>query len=399
MSTARFPAACLRIAAVALLGASLAGCSTLSSWIPSIPAPNWAWLTGSGSSKKPGPLPELSATATAQANWQVGIGKGAPGLAPAIAEDGVYVAASDGSLARIDAATGRTVWRQNAGKALSAGPGAGRDAIVVATAKGDVLAFDRDGKPLWTAQVSSEVTSPPVVDEGNVVVISGDGRVFGLNAADGKTKWVYSRANPPLIVRNYAAGATSRGGAFFGLPGGRLIALDVATGNVGWDGTVAIPRGATELERVADVTSRPVVDSSQACAAAYQGRVACFDMVRGALRWSRDIGSLAGIAIDDKYLYVTDDKGAVHALDKGTGASIWKQEKLAERRIGGPQVVGEFVGVIDFEGYLHLLARGSGAYVGRLASDGSAPTGQPSTLLGSIVWQSTDGNVYSVTAR
>jgi outer membrane protein assembly factor BamB len=271
--------------------------------------------------------------------------------------------------------------------------------VAVATSKGEVFAFDFDGKALWKAQVSSEVTSPPMVGEGVVVVVSGDGRVYGLNAADGKTRWVYSRANPPLIVRNYAGGTTTRGGAFIGLSGGRLIALDMATGNVGWDGTVAIPRGATELERVADVTSRPAVDERQACAVAYQGRLVCFELLRGTIVWSRDISSLAGIALDDQYLYVTDDKGAVHALDKGTGASIWKQEKLAERRISGPQVVGAFVGVVDIEGYLHLISRNNGAYVGRLATDGSAPTAQPVASSGALVWQSAGGTVHSVAAR
>ena len=51
-----------------------------------------------------------------------------------------------------------------------------------------MLAFDADGKPLWQAKVSSEVVSPPEVAEGIVVVWSGDGRIYGLTAADGKTQ-------------------------------------------------------------------------------------------------------------------------------------------------------------------------------------------------------------------
>jgi outer membrane protein assembly factor BamB len=394
-----------RILAPLVAAVLVAGCSSMPSWIPSmpsipsIPAPDWTWLTGGGKSRKPGPLPELTASATAATNWQTNVGRAGPGLAPAITADAVYAASGDGTIMRIDTATGRVAWRESAGVALSAGPGAGTDIVVVATGKGEVLAFGADGKSRWKAQVSSEVTSPPLVGDDVVIVISGDGRVFGLGAADGKTKWVYSRANPPLIVRNYASGATSRGGAFIGMPGGRLVALDMATGTVGWDGTVAVPRGATELERVADVTSRPAVDDRQACAVAYQGRVVCFELVRGTQNWSRDISSLAGIVMDDKYLYVTDEKGAVHALDKGTGASVWKQEKLAERRIGGPQLVGDFVGVVDVEGYLHLITRANGAYVGRLATDGTPPTAQPSAALGTAVWQSAGGNVYAVNAR
>ena len=186
---------------------------------------------------------------------------------------------------------------------------------------------------------------------------------------------------------------------FAGTAGGHLLALDVTTGNVGWDATVASPKGATELERIADVTSLPFVDERQVCAVAYQGRVACFDIIRGDLLWSRDLSSLAGLAGDERNLYVTDDKGSVHALDKTSGASVWKQDALTERRIGGPQLVGNFVGVVDVEGYLHLLARSDGAYVGRLATDGRPPTAQPAVLAGSSLWLSDAGTLYSVTAR
>ena len=390
----------IRLPLAALAAIALAGCSTslsLADALPKIPPPSFGWLFGK--SNKPGPLPTLTAKVTPQLNWQVNVGKAAPGLAPAITPNSVYAAASDGALVRVDAATGRQLWRINVGQKLSAGPGADDGHVVVGTDKGDVLAFDADGKPAWTAQVSSEVIAPPRVTDGIAIVFSGDGRIYGLSATDGKTKWVHQRSNPALTIRNTAGGVTSRGGVFAGTPGGHLLALDVTTGSVGWDATVASPKGATELERIADVTSLPLVDAQQVCAVAYQGRVACFDILRGNLLWSRDLSSLSGLTGDEKYLYITDDKGAVHALDKTSGASVWKQEALVERRVGGPQLVGDFVGVIDAEGYLHLLSRTDGAYVGRLATDGRPATAQPSQMAGSGLWLSDAGTLYSVTAR
>jgi outer membrane protein assembly factor BamB len=391
--TARGP---LRIVALALaLGAG--GCSSLPSWMPSIPAPSLAWLTGS--SKAPGPLPELTPSATASIAWQVQVGPAAPGFAPQATPDAIYAAATDGTVMRLDPATGRAVWRASAGRTLSAGVGADASIVVVGSDKGDVIAFDADGKQLWAVKVASEVISPPRTAEGVVVVFSGDGRVYGLAAKDGSTRWVYQRTNPPLIVRNYAGAVIERGALFFGTAGGRLVGLDLATGAVGWEAAVATPKGSTELERIADVTSLPTVDARGACAAAYQGRTACFDVVRGTPVWSRDIGSLGGIAVDAKYLYVTDDAGAVHALDRSTGASVWKQDKLAQRKIGGPQIVGDYVGVVDVEGYLHLISPINGAYVGRLATDGSAPSSQPVATIGGAAWQSTAGTLFSVRAR
>jgi outer membrane protein assembly factor BamB len=263
-----------------------------------------------------------------------------------------------------------------------------------------VLAFDNNGKPLWQAKVSSEVAGPPKAAEGKILVWSIDGKIFAFGETDGSQKWVYQRLNPSLTVRRFVGGTLTRGALFTGTAGGKLLALDVNTGTLGWEANVATPKGATELERIADVTSLPLVSERSVCAVAYQGRVACFEIVRGTLLWTRDISSLAGLTGDDRNIYVTDDKGSVHALDRETGASVWKQDALAKRKIGGPQLVGsDLVGVVDVEGYLHLLSRSDGAYVGRLGTDGKPATDQPQQRGTSIVWQSEGGTVYSVSAK
>ncbi len=375
---------------------ALSGCATIKEYMPTLPAPSLRWFYDS---KKPGPLPELKASATAVVSWQSQVGNAGPGFSPAVLSDAIYAAAEDGTVVRLDPADGRALWRISSGQKLSAGVGADATLIAVGTDKGDVLAFFPDGKPAWKARVSTEVVAPPQIADGVVIVFTGDGSLHALNAADGTRKWVNQRATPTLIVRNFAGGIIRRGGLFVGTAGGHLLALDVISGIIGWDATVANPKGATELERIADVTSRPLVLEKDACAVAYQGRVACFDIVRGTLQWSRDISSLSNMATDGKNIYVTDDKGSVHALDRATGASVWKQELLVPRRIGGPQMVGDYVGAVDVEGYLHLLSPINGAYVGRLATDGKPATAQPELMLSGALWQSTAGTLFAVSAK
>ena len=385
--------ACALLVCVLAVG----GCSTIQQYMPTIPAPSLRWLWDS---KKPGPLPELKPSSTARVTWQVEVGKAVPGFAPAVQSDAIYAAALDGSITRIDPANGRIVWRVSAGRTLSAGVGADANLVVVGTDKGDVLTFDAaTGKALWTARVSTEIVSPPRVADGIVAVFAGDGSIHAFTVTDGTKKWVFQRAAPTLTVRNYAGGVTSRGALFAGTAGGRLLAIDLTTGIVGWDGTVANPKGSTELERIADVTSLPLVEQQQVCATAYQGRISCFDIARGVLNWSRDISSLHGLTGDAQNVYITDDRGAVHALDKSTGASVWKQDLLKDRHIGGPQIVGDLIGVTDAQGYLHLLAAVNGAYVGRMATDGTAATSQAVPFLGNVVWQSAGGTLYAVTAK
>lgn len=383
--------------AAAALVAALAGCSTIQEYLPTIPAPSLRWIWDS---KKPGPLPELKPSSAASVTWQVPVGKAVPGFAPVVLPDAIYAASSDGSITRLDPATGKTVWRISAGRTLSGGVGADANLVVVGTDKGNVLTFDAvNGAPRWTALVSTEIVAPPRVSDGIVAVFAGDGSIHAFTSNDGTKKWVNQRVIPALTVRNYAGGVTSRGALFAGTAGGRLLAIDLPTGIVGWDGTVANPKGSTELERIADVTGLPLVETQQVCAVAYQGRVACFDITRGVVNWSRDVSSLFSMAGDAKNVYVTDDRGSVQAFDKSTGASVWKQDLLKDRRIGGPQIVGDLVGVVDVEGYLHLLSPINGAYVGRLATDGSTATSQPVPFLSNVVWQSAAGTLFAVTAK
>lgn len=232
-----------------------------------------------------------------------------------------------------------------------------------------------------------------------MVVWSGDGNVFGLAAADGARRWVLQRAMPALSVRNQAGGIIARGGVFLGVAGGKLLAFDLERGVLGWEGTVAQPKGATELERIADITSMPAIGTTSVCAAAYQGRVACFEPKRGTFLWSRDIPGKDGVLLDNRHLYITDDKGAVHALDQDTGASVWKQDKLVSRSPGGPQLIGDYLAVVDYEGYAHLLSRNDGSLVGRIATDGSPATAQPVALNDGILVQTRRGGLFHLVAQ
>ena len=357
-----------------------------------------AWISGKDD-KPPAPLPDFRATVNGRIVWQQPLNAAQPGFAPVAVGKMVYAATPDGSVFAFDATSGRQLWRISTETKLSAGVGADSDTVVVGTAKGEILAYDIGGKPLWKSRVSSEVLGPPKVADKLVVVWSGDGSVFALSSPDGSRRWVQQRTMPALSVRNQAGGIVAKGGVFLGVAGGKLLAIDLERGLLGWEGTVAQPKGATELERIADITSLPAISQTHACAAAYQGRVACFEPNKGTFSWSRDIPSKEGVILDNRHLYVTDDKGAIHALDKDTGASVWKQDKLVTRSPSGPQLIGDHLAVVDFEGYVHLINRNDGSLVGRIATDGSAATAQPTSVDDALVVQTRRGNLFYLVAQ
>ena len=227
------------------------------------------------------------------------------------------------------------------------------------------------------ARVSSEVLAPPAVSGDVVVVRCSDSRMFALEARDGRRRWVYQRAMPTLTVRSAAGAAVREGSVFAGFSGGRLVALALNNGGARWEAPVALPRGSTELERVADVVGLPWASEREVCAVAYQGRVACFGTVKGELLWARDFSSVSGVSMDTRNIYASDEKSAVVAFDRANGASLWKQDKLFGRNVTAPALAGRYLAVGDLQGYVHFLSREDGSFVARIATDGSPIVAKP----------------------
>jgi outer membrane protein assembly factor BamB len=367
------------LAALACVSLALGGCG---------------WFSG----KKRAAAAPVQFTPTAQlaTPWRAGVGKKVtPAFIPALRGDVIYAATPEGEIGAYKSATGQGLWRVTLGERLSGGVGLGDDSVLVGTLKGQVVALDNSGKVLWRSQLSSEIAAAPQGAEGVVVARTTDGRLFGLEADSGKRRWVFQRALPALTLRYQPTVRLISGGVLAGLPGGKLAFLNLSNGEVGWEATVALPRGSTELERVADVVSVPVVDEERVCAVAFQGRVACFDLQTGNVAWGRDFSSSVTLTSDERAVYVVDEKGAVAAFLKATGASVWRQDKLQERRLSAPAVVGNRILVADEKGITYALAKEDGALAAQANGDGSALTGISVLSERNAVGQTRNGNLIA----
>lgn len=347
---------------------------------------------------QPAELPRLEHEARVRELWSASAGAAERFVfSPALADGSVFAAARNGTVSRFDLAGGRTLWSVNLEMPLSAGVGSDGRTVAVANEEGEVVALDaQTGKKRWSVRVSSEVITPPAIGAGLVLVRSMDNRVFAFGEDDGKRRWIYQRAPTALIIRSPSGIAIDADNAYAGFGGGKLAAIALANGGQRWEVTVALPKGGTELERVTDVVGDPVLQGTEVCAAAYQGRVACYEAASGRQLWARDVSSLTGVGLDARYAFVSDDRGAVQAFDRTNGRSLWKQDKLAHRQLSRPQPVGDLVAVGDFEGYVHFLARETGAFVARYATDGSAVRAAPRAIPGGVLVETQNGAIYAL---
>lgn len=287
-------------------------------------------------------------------------------LAPALAGQRVFISSTDGDVSALDATNGKSLWSAELDEPITGGPGVGENTVLLGTGEGDVIAISADsGRERWRARVSSEVLSPPLRQDNTVVARTNDGRVYGLDADKGRRLWTYDRTVPPLTLRGTSSPVISAGIVIAGFDAGRLAALDLRTGRLLWETAVATARGRSELERMVDIDSDPLVTEGVIYVVSFQGQLAAVQLDSGRILWSRDVSSYAGFSADERYIYLTDDESHVRAFDRFTGGTIWANEKLHARAATGPASIGDYIVVGDIEGYLHWMQKDSGDFVAR----------------------------------
>lgn len=320
----------------------------------------------------PAELPDYERGARVTEAWSAGTGDAFNRhwvhMRPLVADGVLYSANVAGQVSAFDATSGRRSWRVDVDAWLSAGVGGDGDAVYVGTAEGTLIALDAgDGGERWRRRVGGELLAPPAVANDQVIARTVDGRVIALASATGEQIWAYSFDVPSLSLRGNSMPVPVSGGVLVGLDNGRVVALDTDAGAVVWEATVAPPEGRSPIERMVDIDGMIGIGRNVLYAVTYQGQIAQIEPQQGDIRWSRSMSSYAGLSVDGRRVYVTDADSHVRALDPDSGTTLWRQEKLAHRRLTAPVPVPgtDYLVVADFDGYAHVLTRGDGRIVAR----------------------------------
>ena len=240
------------------------------------------------------------------------------------------------------------------------------------------------------ARVGSEVIAPPTrVRRGRRHRVQpATGSVYGLSTRDGiDACGSTSAANPPLTVRNYAGGSDRRAAAVRRhrgrAPRSRSTSRPAQSAGTA---TVATPKGATELERIADVTSLPVVDEQQRVRGGVPGthRVLRHRARHARLVARRRRASYGTRRRRAEHLYVDRRHGRrAGARPHRPARRSGSRTRSAARSIGGPAARRRTASASSTSrATCTCCRRSNGAYVGRVATDGSARRSQPATLVG-----------------
>lgn len=363
----------------------------------------FVFLAACGDSKEvdpPAELVDIDSQLKVQRSWSYSLGGKADRLRLALrvaVVDGVaYAAGYDGEAVALSADTGRKVWSVKTKLPLSAGPGVGEGLIVIGASDGTLIALDaQTGAERWRKRMSSEVLATPVLVSGSVIVRTVDGRLTALSTADAEQRWVVEQNVPRLSLRGTAQPYVSGDLVIAGFDNGRVVAVELATGDTQWDTVVGAPAGKNELERLVDIDAPVRVVGDDVFVTGFQSRVAMLARDSGQIWWARDFSSYRGFNVVGDELIASSSEGLVVAMRRSDGSVAWEQAALRQRALTAPAIDGDVLVVGDFEGYLHWLNRGDGQLMARAKTDGERITNPPLAAEGRVFVQTDGGKVIA----
>jgi outer membrane protein assembly factor BamB len=364
-----------------MITAALAGCGMMPS------------IFGGGAEKpKPAELPPNAALIGVRPAWTARVGEVNLPLSLNVNGSSITVASSDGTVAVIDAATGRDIWRAGAGAPLAAGVGSDGKLVAVVSRSNELVALAA-GKPAWRQKMPAVSYTAPFVAGGRVFTLTADRAVSAFDGQTGHKLWTQQRPGEPLVLRHSGVMLAVGDTLVVGLSG-RMVGLNPLTGSVRWEAPLAIPRGINDVERLVDLVGGVSRVGDTVCARAFQAAVGCVDAARGAVLWTKRANGAQGVHGDDELVFGTESDGRVVAWRRDNGERVWTNERLLHRGLTGPLALGRSVAVGDSTGLVHLLSREDGSLLNRLTTDGSPVAAAPVVAGNTLVVVTRNGGVF-----
>ena len=268
------------------------------------------------------------------------------------------------TLFALDAKTGKRLWHRFLGDPTLAQI-AVADGLVFASHPGadgqELSAYRvRDGAPMWTDWIGSELLAAPVIAGDSVYASTTGGASFRFVRATGKRVWTapLGATTAPwidgdeLFVTRRKAGKEQQ------------VVVAAATGKIvreqpgdGGGGASDVPRDVAAWKRVwAFEGSRPVVDRGVRYVA-LGGEIQASDAASGEPMWRRryaakpDARSVGSVAFAGSEIVVSTRDGQLFGLDVDTGYTLWSYA-VGHAVIAEPVIAKGWVYVTTDDGYV-----------------------------------------------
>jgi len=250
--------------------------------------------------------------------------------------------------------------------------------LFATTGFGEIIALDSSsGSILWRHSINIPLRSAPVVAGGRVFAVSYDNQLWVLSASDGDLQWSHAGITETAGLLGGASPAVDAGIVVAPYSSGELTAFRVENGRTIWADTLAFQRiGTGSLAALNDINGNPVIDRGVVFAIGYGGRLVAIDLRTGNRVWEKDFAGLNTPWVAGDFLYLVTVEGDVVCVTRNSGRIRWVQSlprfENPEARVdaiswSGPILLSDRLILVSSSGEAVALSPYDGRYLGRRA--------------------------------
>ena len=245
-----------------------------------------------------------------------------------------------------------------------------------------VAAFDAaTGAEVWRVRLPTPLRAAPAVDAGRVFVTSQDGQLTALNADTGEQLWQANATVEPASILGPGSPSIAYDTVVAGFPSGELFALRVEYGRTAWQDQLSRTGRTTALGALSGIAASPVIDRGRVFAIGHGGRMVALELATGTRVWEREFAGVnAPWPVGDWVFAVTVEAELV-ALTRADGKIRWVADlghwKDPEDKKGaiewfGPVLAGNRLVLVSSRGQMSFVSPQTGEIVARRKLSGAA---------------------------
>ncbi|WP_367605508.1 outer membrane protein assembly factor BamB [Legionella sp. W05-934-2] len=362
------------------------------------------YMLGKDNTPEPKTLPMMTQRSDLTKKWEVPIGKEKnistlEKTTPVVNKKIIYAVSGQGVVKAIQEGNGKILWQSNLSQPIVSGPTVSDNFIALTTNDAKLhLLKKSDGSKLWQTQLSNDMLAKPLIAKNKVIAKTVDGFLYAFDVKNGEKLWSVDHGAPDIILKASSSPVLANNQyVLSAFSDGKVEAIDIATGRSLWQGRIAFPKGASDIEQLVDVDADPIIENDTAYFAAFQGAVGALSLQTGQFKWRRNASVYKDIAVDRSNLYYVDSNDVIWSLDKQSGRVNWKQPQLMHRGLSAPVVANNQLFVTDKTGLVHGLSLRTGVFTARVNAQAKSSVA-PVVADDSLLIQTTSGYLsrYSV---
>ena len=336
------------------------------------PIANTEWAQAGGNASKS--MGHLAIGQSLGQAWEVSIGEGTSvrarlAASPVVADGRVFTIDTRATVRAFDAQTGAEAWAtqfgvEKANRASLFGGGVAVDngRVYATNGLGYVAALDaRNGGIIWQVHPGGPLRGSPTVSGDTVYVMSQDNQIYSLKTSDGSQNWSAAAALEIAGVFGSASPAVGQGTVVAGFSSGELNAYRYENGRLVWQDQLSRTTIRTSVASISDVDANPVIDRGQVVALGQGGRMVALELITGQRQWELNIAGISTPWVVGDWAFVVTDDARLIAVARGSGKVRWITQlpgfRNVKKKAGpifyrGPVLAGGRLIVVSSEGAL-----------------------------------------------